>query len=79
MPLVLVSTHIELSSIGEHGSENEDLETLLVVPQILLLGEAHSKMRSSHPFGKLEIHDARANDSSLATGANDSSKCTPST
>ena len=69
MPLVLVSTYIELSSIKEHG----------LAQLILLLGEAHSKMCSSHPFGKLEIHDAGANDSSLATGANDSSKYTPLT
>ena len=51
MSLVLVSNHIEPSSIKEHGPKNEDLKTILVVPQILL-GEAHLKMRSSYPFGK---------------------------
>ena len=52
MPLALASTHIAPSSIGEHGPENKDLEILLVVPQTLLLGEAHLETRFSHPFGK---------------------------
>ena len=52
MPLVLISTHIELSLIRKHGPKNKDLETLLVAQQILLLVEAHSKIHSSHPFDK---------------------------
>ena len=52
MPWVLVSNHIQPLPIREHGPKNEDPETFLVVPQILLLREAHLKMRSSHPFGK---------------------------
>ena len=52
MPLALVSTHIAPSSIGEYGPKNEDLEILLVVPQTLLLREAHLETYFSHPFGK---------------------------
>ena len=37
MPLVLVSTHIELSSIGEHGSENEDLEPFWLLNKYFFL------------------------------------------